>query len=254
MKRIILTTTALLRALALCASGGGSDTQPAPQEIPENVRITFIMQEYYEGDDIVEIPHFEYDGAKNDVIDGINRLFNQGLRMRYEEFNANRSSYETMEIRTYPFTDERYAQVVVTSIKYSLYPDFRWSGTVESVNYDKFKINWIQFSDLGMKEDEILAEVRKFYMLENENAVIDSVKVTGFLLRLRGGETDYFTEILLEITANSGVHPSFYSYCPDTGEFYLFDPSAFLPFNHADMDHMEPPLYYDLFGLRSAAL
>ena len=277
MKRTLITGAALFLALALCACAGGGnpDTTPIPdttsqtpgvsaatetqpptenvsgEESPENVKITFITQEYYEGGDIVEIPYFEYDGAKNDVIDGINRLFNQGLQMRYEEFDANRSSYETWEIRTYPFTDERYVQVVITSILYSVYPDFQWSGTVESVNYDKWDNKWILFSDLGIEEDSIIAEVSRLYVLTNEGAVIedDGVKITGFLLRSQDGQSGNFTEILLEIATASGdrIHISFCSYCPETGEFYMFDPSAVMPFGHNDMDRMDPPLYYDLF-------
>ncbi|MDR2649618.1 MAG: hypothetical protein LBB94_07875 [Clostridiales bacterium] len=160
------TTPEIPQALGASAAVG---TQPptennSGQENPENVRITFITQEYNEDGDIVEIPYFEYDGTKNDVIDGINRLFNQGLQMRYEEFNANPGSSEWIEIKTYPFTDERYVQVVITSNVFGVNLDYQWSGTVESVNYDKLNNKWILFSDLGIDEGDILAKVRKLYM------------------------------------------------------------------------------------------
>ncbi len=216
------------------------------QEESADVRITFMTQEY-EGDNIAEIPYFEYDGEKNDEVDSINRLLNQGLQMRYEEFLADTGNDDGawIEIRSYPFTDDQYAQVVITSC---VYPNVRWSGMVESVNYDKVNNKWIQFSDLGIGDDYIRSEVEKLYVPEYDGAVIDRVNVAGFLLRPQGGEIGDFTEILLEITTSGGgVDPYtlFYTYCPDTGEFYRFDPAAVVPFNDADMDHMNPPLYYD---------
>ncbi len=210
-----------------------------------NMSITLNTQEYYENGDIVEIPYFEYTGEKNEVIDSINRLFNQGLQMRYEEFDERRSSYETMEIKTYPFTDEQYSQVVVSSVIYNFNPDYTWAGELQSVNYDKLNNKWIQFSDLGIDENNIIDEVSRLYMQENKNDVIDGVKVTGFLLRPQNGSIAEFTEILLEITVNGGNDVSFYSYCSGTDEFFLFEPSKAVPFSHNDMDRMDPPLLYD---------
>jgi hypothetical protein len=86
------------------------------------------------------------------------------------------------------------------------------------------------------------------YEPDYDGAVIDGVSVAGFLLRPQGGEIGHFTEILLEITTSGGgVDPYtfFYVYCIDLGELYRFHTEAVNPFRDADMDRMEPPLYYD---------
>lgn len=75
------------------------------------------------------------------------------------------------------------------------------------------------------------------------------MKVAGFVIRPQGGLKGDFTEILLEVDASmdgEAYNIYFYSYCPDTDEFYQFNPAAVMPLSNADMDHMEPPLYYDL--------
>ncbi len=268
---VAMMTVVLLLALGACAgtaphqaaspSSGDAVTEVHPETATSPppgdtsgpgdaaaLRIAFITQAY-PGNSIVEIPYFEYDGEKNDEIDAINRLFNQGLQMRYEAFLAENGQDDDawIEIRTYPFTNAQYAQVVLT---YGVYPNLRWSGTVQSVNYDKIHNKWIQFSDLGFEDDFIRSEVAKLYTPEYDGAVIDSVNVAGFLLRPQGGEVGHFTEILLEITTSGGgVDPYtlFYAYCPDTRDFYRLDPTAVVPFNHVDMDRMNPPLYYDHF-------
>lgn len=269
MKRCLALFAAIALILALAACGGkkvpvtstptptasaAAETTPPTasdpgQKSPENVGISFIMQEYHEDGDIIEIPYFVYDGAKDEVLDSMNRLFNQDLKTRYDEFVADPGNYEWMEIRTYPFTSEQYVQVVVTSVKYSVSPDTLWSGTVESVNYDKANNKWIRFSDLGIKEDYVITEATRLYLAENKGADINSMKITGFLIRPQGGLKGDFTEILLEANASmDGAEPNitFYAYCPDTEEFYHFNPEGVMPFSHVDMDQMEPPLYYDL--------
>ncbi len=261
--RKIFIIIAVILALTLTASCGaetgdsGAEEQTQTPEAPPSaepsdetsaVRIGFITQEY-DGDNIAEIPYFEYDGAQNPELDSINRSFNQGLQMMYEDFMADRDEeVEWIEIRSYPFTSENCLQVVVT---WCNYPTYGTDGHMESVNYDIKNNKWLTLADtlagLGLSEpDKLLSEVSSHFKPDSPGQSVGAADATGFLIR-----EDGTVDLLLEITvvpsdtdyaAGADSWKCFYLFTPKSGELRalggrtLFDPS--------EPDQMDPPLSY----------
>lgn len=209
-----------------------------------NARISFITQEYL-GDNIAEIPYIEYDENQNPAIDAINRSLNQGEQRIYEEFMDNKDEFEWIEIKSYPFTNQDYLQVVVTSC---VYPNYGTDGDMFSINYGFNGDEWISVQDvmsswLGMSQDDLLSQVRQLFVPEVASQSIGDVNAVGFLIRENAYEGH--VQLLLEITVeNSESEPwkRFYSFIPELNELFalnrecLFDPN--------EMDQMTPPLSY----------
>ncbi|MDR1541201.1 MAG: copper amine oxidase N-terminal domain-containing protein [Clostridiales bacterium] len=217
-----------------CYSGRGDAIEPS---------IKFITQEY-KGDNIAEIPYIEYPWERDDEIDAINRSLNQGIQRVYEDFIANSEDPYWMEIKSYPFTSADYLQVVVTSIEY---PSYGTDGDLFSINYDKEEGRWLTVDDAlkmeSITSDALMHNVGRLFKPEAPTQSIGEVKIAGFLLR--GAQSGYYVEFLLEITVdNSAAEPwkSYFSYTPQLDKLYrmnsdcLFDPS--------EPDQMDPPLSY----------
>ena len=208
-----------------------------------NVKIVFSTQEY-EGDNIVEIPYFEYDGERNDTIESINRAYHQGLRRQYAEFADNAVKGEFIEIRSYPFTSKDYLQVVTT---YCAYPVYGTDGDLSSVNYDVANNSWMTVGDamkrVGLDNGKLLYKVSRLFEPEFDGQAIDEVKAAGFLLQ--DGAEEKFIRLLLEITtvsADGDRQKSFYSYIPAFKELYRMNANCL--FDPFEPDQAEPPLAY----------
>jgi hypothetical protein len=170
--------------------------------------ISLSTQEY-DGTNIVEIPYIVYAEDRNPEIDSLNRSINQGLQMIYEDFLVNQSDGESIEIRSYPFTTDKYLQVVVT---YIAYPIYGTDGDMFSINYDRTTGKAMSVLDLGLSEDELLYEVGQAFVPESEGALIDEVRLVGFLMHET--ENGDIPELLLQIavdTPGADIWEGFYS-------------------------------------------
>jgi hypothetical protein len=222
---------------------GGEQPSDAP-EAGLKVKITFMTQEY-DGDNVVEIPYFEYDGAKSETPDSINRAYNQGLQRWYADFTESAAEGEFVEIRSYPFTSRDYLQVVTT---YCAFPTYGTDGDLISVNYDAVNDKWISLSDAmesaGLDNETMSQNAGRLFKPEFDGQVLKGVGATGFLIH-DGGAAGKYIRFLLEITtANEGgdIWKAFYSYTPALDELYRMNSQCL--FDPAEPDQMEPPLAY----------
>lgn len=219
---------------------------------PENPRIGFMTQEYI-GDNIAEIPYIEYDGETNPEIESINRSLNQGIQQVYDGFMETADEDAWIEIKSYPFTSERFLQAVVTHV---VYPTYGTDGDMLSVNYDKVSEVWLS-TEAALEYAELRAEdlvhnVTGLFEPEYPSQSVGEVKVSGFLVHEYPEEIDgdsLFIEFLLEITVeNSEAEPwkSFYSYTPRLESLFRLNSSCL--FDPFDMDQADPPLFYQTTG------
>lgn len=246
MKKILSYVTAAVLALSLTVCG----VMTTYAAEAAKARIGFITQEYID-DNIAEIPYIEYDGAKNKEIDAINRSLNQGIRQVYDEFMENvEPDRDWIEIKSYPFTTERYLQVVVTHI---IYPNYGTDGEMFSINYDMDENAWITTEDAlaaeGLEYDDVYANVEELFEPEFKGMYISDLKIAGFLIHELAapflGREDSYVEFLLEVTVeNPEADPwiSFYSYSPLHESLISLNPMCL--FDPFDMDETDEPLSY----------
>jgi hypothetical protein len=223
---------------------GGKQPSDAPETSP-NVKITFTTQKY-EGDNIVEIPYFEYGGAQSAALESINRAYNQGLQQWYTDFTENAAQGEFVEIRSYPFTSRDYLQVVTT---YCTFPTYGTDGDLESVNYDIANDEWITLDDAmesaGLDNETLSQNVSQLFEPEFEGQVLEDIRAAGFLIYNDGGAAGEYVQFLLEITtANEDGDPwkAFYSYHPAFDDLFRMNGQCL--FDPFDPDQADPPLAY----------
>jgi hypothetical protein len=228
------------------ASPDGYAVFDEPNTDQSGTYISLTTQEY-DGTNIVEIPYIVYAEDRNPEIDSLNRSVNQGVQMIYENFLENQSDGESIEIRSYPFTTDKYLQVVVT---YITYPIYGTDGEMFSINYDREADRAMSVLDLGLSEDELLYEVGQAFVPEVEGSLIDEVRLVGFLMHET--ENGDVPELLLQIavdTPGADVWEGFYSYMNDNNSntndlIRLTSTCLFDPYN---MDQMDPPLAYSKY-------
>ncbi len=268
MKRFTVTVFAAVLLTGLLASCGpkpedrqtfavqspssSPSAEPTPtEEKAANVKIVMSTQKY-EGDNIVEIPYFEYSGEKNEVIDEINTGYNMGLSQVYTDFQKNAVNGEWIEIRSFPFTSKKYLQVIST---YCIFPTYGTDGSIISVNYDIDQNRWITIPDAmaysRIDETSLLDEVDSLFTPEYDGQQISEkdVKTAGFLIKSGGDTGADYIQFLLEITLSNAYGDSwktFYSYTPYFNELYPMNKS-FL-YDETQADKMNPPLFYEFGG------
>lgn len=212
-----------------------------------NTKIAMMTQEYID-ENIAEIPMISYDwgapefseyGGKNPEIEALNNSIKFGLQMIYNDF-MDSGAEGSIEIRTYPFTDDKYLQMVST---YVTYPSYGTDGNITSYNFDKEENKFMALDDVindaNLTREDISEGIKELFEPEAEGDFVSEVSTTGFLIQ--NGYTQFLNEVTVE---NPEAEPwvYFYSYYPETKElirlnnYCLFDPYS--------MDMMEPPLAY----------
>lgn len=112
-------------------SAPGSATQSeasVPQEPPE-LKLSVDMKQ---GDSTVQIPEFVSPGD-NPETRALNDKIQENHTNLYEEWKSTANSVRQLEVKTYPFANDRYVQAVVTQLEF---PTFGTQGDVFSYNYD----------------------------------------------------------------------------------------------------------------------
>ncbi len=265
MKKILLLSLTAVSMMLMVACGGKEKTTSQETSLKEttsekkletpeettgdkakqsaNAKITFSTQDYT-NENIVEIPYIEYVGEKNLEIDSINRLINQGIGKKYEDFIANSDKGALIEIKSYPFTTEDYLQIVITS---NVFPNYATRGDLFSVNYDK-KANKVitvydALAECGLAESNLTEEVSAFFVPSHTTEFVAEVIATGFLYNQ--GPNGRIIQLLLEVmieSSDSEPRKTFFSYTPETNEFFEMNETCL--FDPYDMDQMTPPLSY----------
>lgn len=240
---------AIFAVLLLLLTACGKTEEAASGEVIDNSRtaIALTTQEY-NGGNIVEIPMIVYDGenpqlasydGKNQEIERINDDIKNGIQQTYNTFLSNAQD-GNIEIKTYPFSNETYLQIVMTYIEY---PSYGSDGKMWSYNFNKKENRYItleeQMESVGLTADALAEKVKAKYTPESDTLSIGTVTPVGFLLR--DGDTHFLLEVQINNTESS-PWTCFYSYAPQLDELLrlnsvcLFDPSA--------MDVTDPPLSY----------
>lgn len=242
------TTSGSPAASGTSAAGSGTSSQ-----IDNSQTKVGVMTQEYKGDNIAEILMIEYDGnqppfaefgGKNPEIEMINNNIKNGIQRTYNEFISNPNDMDWMVIKSYPFTNDKYAQIVTTSC---MYPTYGTDGDLESYNFSKKDNSYITVSDemkkFNLTNESLAEKVKSLYTPETSSMSVGEVKPKGLLFT--DGPDGDFVQILMEVTINNleaDPWKYFYSYAPQTNELIqlngecLFDPSL--------MDIMDPPLSY----------
>ena len=217
-----------------------------------------VMTQEYNGKNIAEILMLNYDGeqpalketgGKNPEIDSFNNSIKFGVQQIYNDFTAkNTSGEDWIEIKSYPFTSDKYLQIVTTYIEYPIYGT---DGNITSYNFDKKANKFMALSDvmdgLGLTNDSIAQKVKELYVPASPTMSVKEVNPTGFLMRQ--GTLGLYTEFLLEVTiddSESGPWIYFYGYSPELNKLEQLNPNCL--FDPSDMDQMDPPLSYQNLG------
>ena len=258
----LITTAAMLVSLVGCTSGRGvsSSSASVPEssssainvEVDKNApHIEMQIQEYHaetaeEGSAdhcIIEIPKF----VANEMTPTLKEL-NDELDALAEEYQAFAQSEEHqngmgMEIKSYPFTSERWTQVVITKLTY---PAYGTSGDIVSYNYDIQNDKIITVED-AMAQFELTADTLQTGYEENAIKPFEGfapettdLEVQGF--RLREDDSAVFYLKLSFTFADSEPLSILCSYDTATDQFEEIGANPVAP--PTDMDIMDPPLSY----------
>lgn len=199
---------------------------------------TISMQiQNYDNDNIVEIPKFDADN--NEAADRLNYQIADELIDEYNEFTTKATQNEYIEIKSYPFTDNKYIQVVVTEIEYPTYAD---QGEIYSYNYDISNNKIITLSEamknFNITNDTIRQAFSQYYQPQ-ANEVLDSVEAEAF--RIIGDNIHIYLDVSFD-NPQSDDFDLIYTYDVAQNTFIPYDGTCLV--DPAEPDVMSPPLSY----------
>ncbi len=249
----------LLAFISIGLTGCGS----SKEDLIDNseTEIGIIYQEY-DNNDIVEILMISYDGQqkaleqynwKNPVLEMLNNEIKLSSDGPVQIYQAYRDEFigNSIEIRSYPFVDEDYIQIVTSCVVFpSLQPDLY--DRMWSYNFDKKENKIIELDDaLGdynLTQDEISRLFTEQYTDEETKLV--SVEVVGFVIHNMPGKP--VTNFLLEVMRENYSDPykDFAMYAPDYDEFIWLAPDCLFDPDVYDMPQLDPLLAYNRADLR----
>lgn len=245
-------------AISICISGCSSqksrpDDNPTGDVKNESGAYVGMMEQNYEGNNIVEIPMIMYDsdqpwlaeyGGKHPVLEMINNHIKANLLQTYNDFNGfNDSDDFQIEIKTYPFTDKRMIQLIITQI---LYPNYGTEGDIMSYNFDKDNNERItldaMFERLNISQDAIEKGAKNSFVSERGKEYVDKVEVQGFRY-IDDNSADFFLKIFV-INPDADPWDGLYKYSYTPKEQKLSKLDIEQPFKISELDVMDPPLHY----------
>ena len=211
MKRTVVILLAVFAAVA------------APFVAEASPRIVAATQKYY-AQNIVEILELK-DSAKNSEIDAFNNAVRATVGEFYDAYakqSAENPGYgETywVEIRSYPFENENFLQVVTSYIEY---PAYGTSGEIASFNYDRKNNRFITLADIlreyGYTENSLAERVKEWWTPDEGFHSIADIKAKGFIIfeGSWGRDVQILLEVELDARPEADTWTYFYS-------FSLFD-------------------------------
>lgn len=199
---------------------------------------TISMQiQNYDNDNIIEIPKFDADN--NEAADRFNYQIADELIDEYNEFTTKARPNEYIEIKSYPFTDNKYVQVVVTEIEYPTYGN---QGEIHSYNYDISNNKIITLSEamknFNITNNSIRQAFSKYYQPQ-ANEVLDSVEAEAF--RMVGDNIHIYLDVSFD-NPQSDDFDLIYTYDVSQNTFTPYDGTCLV--DPAEPDVMTPPLSY----------
>ncbi len=250
---LLVSAVVLLLTATACGAAGARQQNAGSGIINNENTVIGVMTQEYIGDNIAEILAIHYDGGqpalagfgcKNPEAESLNLTVRSGIQQLYYDFMANSRDGEWIEIRSYPFTSERYLQIVTTA---AVYPAYGTDGDMWSYNFDKQDNRFMNLeevlSELNLNERRLTRQVKTLYVPEVPSLSVGEVKATGFLIIQ--GPSGPVTQLLLTVVLeNSAGEPwkRFFAYTPALNELISLNSQCL--FDPYDMDQMNPPLAY----------
>lgn len=242
--------TCIFFASFSCSNTQATSKQEQTKIDNSDTNVSMIVQEY-EGDNIVEIPMISYDGqqpalaeyeGKNPEIEMINNDIKANVLQKYNDF-AETSGEDWLEIKTYPFTNDRMIQLVIT---YAVFPAYGTDGDIMSYNFDKENNEWVSIdaalSWFDIPRSFVEDEAKKLFS-GNENEQVNKVEIAGF--RYIDNDTVEFLLKLFIDNPDADPWDGFFSYIyrrSSYQDFNKIDPRE--PFPTGQLDTMKPSLSY----------
>lgn len=167
--------------------------------------ITMVMQNYGTGlpgeaanHSVEEVPYFNsYNRGRATGIDALN------ARISYEimEFAMAKEDEEQWhEIFTYPVSNLKYVQAVVT---YSRWPDYGTEGSIRSYNFDVSGMKALDIRDAcafcDMSESQLIKDIKKAYVPGPDGGKLDRTEIEGFLIK-EDGSVDFYAVLHINDT------------------------------------------------------
>lgn len=280
MKRLLLLLLSTIMLAACNSNNGATPTAtasptggtpaPSPQETTaaptttgdagqvdnSGTAVGMMMQEYV-GNSVAEIPMFTYDGeqpaleehgGKNPELEMLNNTIKAEIFQLYNDFNDGAiENAGSIDILSYPFNNDMFAQVVVAT---GVYPDTNPEehSMLRSYNFDKTENAAISVDEM-MEEYEItLDDVGKsfgvLYEADNDD-MVTQLQVTGFVINQVPAKpvTHFLLEVMFE--PEGDPYKSFFMYTPDNEELEELDMHAMFDPDVYEMQPMDPPLAYE---------
>jgi hypothetical protein len=244
MKKLMAAMIALLcvcMCLTSCKSKaadveGDEGGIAVPPELLMSVQI-------YKGDSIIEIPQF-ISQEPSDTLEAINRRILE-FAGDYDRFvGTGYDGDEWIELKCYPFIDDRYIQAVLTRV---VYPNYGTYGEVESFCYDYVTGEELTLADAATAEGadaSIPDDALKAAVSAGEPALTpESFELRAAVVSELGNV--YFYNIVFEPVEgdNTKLH-ALYARLAD-GSYMAYDNDV-LPFGTlgSELQALDPPLHY----------
>jgi hypothetical protein len=161
----------------------------ADKPFDDGVKVYSVTDESYQYNSIVQLMKFDASRSTSEAVRREIMMINSDITYSIEtDVNiAQRAfrdeTYEgSFEIRAYPYTTDKYLQVVATSIEY---PTYGRDPDAYSFVYDRTAKKYVRVSDAliedGLTEDEILKDAEKLYIPSNEDYLFGG-KICGIYM------------------------------------------------------------------------
>lgn len=260
-KQFLAAGVAVCTLSAILLSGctgksGAQNGQTKESEITMNTRSgTYVgmMEQNYDGGNTVEVPMIMYDGeqpafaeygGKNPEIEMLNNDIKANVMLKCNNFrDSAEDENEWIDIRTYPFTDNRMIQLIIT---YAIFPAYGTEGDIMSYNYDKENNEWIPIDkvleQLGITQTDIEKDAKAFFVSDNKKEYVDKVEIGGFRY-VNDKTTDFFLKLSV-INPDAEPWDGLFRYRFAAEKKTLIKLDFQRLFEPNEPDVMDPPLSY----------
>ncbi|MDL2234487.1 hypothetical protein LJC63_13055 [Ruminococcaceae bacterium OttesenSCG-928-L11] len=242
-------------ASASSATSGGSGAAPSVSRpssggapsVPRSTGIAMLVQSYEHGD-IIEIPQIEAAGSQ--AVERINQSIME-FAADYSEYLGGHPDDYHCEIKTWPFVDDQYVQIVMTSLYFPTYgTDGEVAGFVYDIRQDTVVEMESALEAAGTSARQMEEEFKRWGGARDlfVPGDVKSFELKAFVFTTAGMRFVFETEIYFSEAADSWKH--IYSYHSESRQFYQ---NAALLFEPEEASAFDPPLYCNSAEIPGAA-
>ncbi|MDR1136282.1 MAG: hypothetical protein LBL49_08920 [Clostridiales Family XIII bacterium] len=202
-----------------------------------------MATQLYVGDSIIEVPQFAA-GESSEVLDSVNAKILEfaGDYERFTETGAD--GEEWLELKCYPFLDDKYIQVVLTR---AVYPNYGTYGKIASFCYDYQEDKEYRLEDLADIDGEAISNKEGALIAalgeKEPESKIDGFELSAFTFSHMGNI--YFYSVHFEPPEIGDPPENVLYVCNTDGSYEMYN-NKILHFGTGENEllNMEPPLYY----------